>query len=940
MDQKNEFNKWIKSVEAALSEDTMVDEEILEQGSCGCGAWNCPDCFPDDQGDLAGLEGQQIPAIIVIPSTTGQQPQQDMQKQPEQEPQGVGMAGTHPADSDTFDHDDDDNIDFTLMGDEAFAEDAEEEFTDEVPQTKLPRAQGGGVKLGDIVQKFVKANRTGEESPLTYGDELEEDEFSDEDEVSYDDAAPIAKQNYHDEMSQIDPEEAMELIQQINNMQDLGFSKSDTHYTEDDLANLPAVKLRQIHQQVMGGTNDTSEMDEATGGEPPKKTKTKFRPQDIDFGDDIFGGKSDQPLANYDNPDDGEFNDTMDRPNPAMPTASASDTRRATSGIRPDAEMMGWLGRINRAAGGTEPELPRPQDQENAIVPRNASDVPAIISSAMQATGMQSPKWHTINNLPGYRQPNVRGMGRSIFSMFTSTPLEQIKTIANVQGQGPNTEAEMSAVGNWLMQNAEDMGDVQLDHGEAIPGYRPKVKEYSINGVRFHVVRDSMGQYIYAYPDADSTTNQGAGQLGNQQDQEEEPRMLGRNIPRLRESTGYSLFEELAWDDKIRSSIKSLLESELEEGPRPRRMTGKPGDPDRQHLPGIKARPDRGSSVSRVIGKMQGGKKLIDILHKTHKLSNEAELEPVSVSRGKDAAELAWAQFNNNADDFIVVSGRGGVAAIKPEPESLAAFKANAAKKGKEPNYSKHAGAIRYEVIAYKDDGERVPSALLRQPKYRDDTATEIKARMGLVHGEDKQNPDNIFNLLNAQIGPITTVWIAGWAGKRGGEETSELPASPGAVERGKIATRSELSKGTSAPRVDRRTAVTGVFNRMKPVLKHVIDKAAGRVSSALNRANQGKNRAEAKRLMDVEEKIEGFQMALNTSKEIPLTPDLEQMFTSALVRASGAPNAYSDEFLDYLNDLVAPGPSIGGKTTAKAGSAKLYDVADALGKAFMGALR
>ena len=73
MDQKREFSKWMKSIEEALSSETKVDEEILEQGSCGCGAWNCPDCFPDDQGDLAGLEGQQIPAIIVIGSKQGQQ---------------------------------------------------------------------------------------------------------------------------------------------------------------------------------------------------------------------------------------------------------------------------------------------------------------------------------------------------------------------------------------------------------------------------------------------------------------------------------------------------------------------------------------------------------------------------------------------------------------------------------------------------------------------------------------------------------------------------------------------------------------------------------------------------------------------------------------------------------------------------------------------------
>ena len=57
MDQKDEFSKWMKSVEEALSnESAQVDEDLLEQGACGgCGAWNCPECFPDQDGDLSAL---------------------------------------------------------------------------------------------------------------------------------------------------------------------------------------------------------------------------------------------------------------------------------------------------------------------------------------------------------------------------------------------------------------------------------------------------------------------------------------------------------------------------------------------------------------------------------------------------------------------------------------------------------------------------------------------------------------------------------------------------------------------------------------------------------------------------------------------------------------------------------------------------------------------
>ena len=955
MDQKDEFNKWMKSVEEALSEESVVDEDILEQGSCGCGAWNCPDCFPDDNNDLGGLEGQQIPAIIVIPQQGGQQaPQQAPQGQSAPQPQGVGMAGTHPVDGDTFDHDEGDEIDVTMMGPDAFGEDGgeygEPEAVDNTPRS------GKGVKLGHIVQKFVKADAEGQNAPLTHGGELEEDEYSDEfgaeygnDDVPYDDAAPIAKQNYHDEMSQIDPDEAMEIIGKIKYMQDMGLSKSNRAYSEEQLAQLPAVKLKQVQQEVMGGTGEAGgqqpaqaapapdqtgggaepEMDEAVGDQPPKKTRIK--PQDMDFGDDIFGSQQDQPIANYSNPDDGEFNDTMDAPaTPSMPRASAASTRAKTSAMSPSDQMRDMMNRISPDAGGDEPELAQ-QDQEGALVARTAQDVPKVISSAMQATGEQVPEWHTVNNLPGYQQQNVRGMGRQIFGMFTRTPLEQIQTIANVDGQGPNTDAEMRSVANWLMQNADDLGSVELSHGRAIPGYKPDVKEYSLNGVRFHVVRDPMGQYIYAYPDADATTNHNTAKIGQGDNQ-----MPRGNTPRLRESTSYSLFEELAWDEKIRASIKSLLESEVEEARKPRTVDKKPGSP---HLPGVKARDDRGSSLSRVIGKMQGGKNLIDALHKTHKLSNEAELDPVKVNGGGKASELAWAQFKQNSDDFVIISGEGGVAAVKPNRESLNDYVAKAQKDGREPNFSKDAGKIKYHVLAFTDDGNRISAELLRNPKSKDDLHPEImKARMGKVHGRDTLNPDNIFNLLNNQIGPITTVWIAGWEGNRG-EDNSELPPSRGAVDRTKIDTRAQMKAGKPAPKVSREGGVSKVFNRMKPVLKHVVDKAAGRVSSRLDRAAAGRNYEEMKKLADVEQKVKGFQDALNTSKDVQLSPDLAQMFTKALVKASGAHNEYEPEFLEYLNDLVAPGPSIGGKQVSNANSTKLYAVADALGRAFMGAL-
>lgn len=876
MDQKDEFSKWMKSIEEALSGEAKVDEEILEQGSCGCGAWNCPKCFPDESNDLAGIEGQQIPAIIVIqPQDGGTEIDQScsdemtQQQMPGEQPQGIGMAGTHPVDGDTYDHDEEDEIDVTMMGDQEFAFGEEDSGLD-LEQRDAPRS-GRGVKLGSIVQKFVKTNSEGDESPMTYGDDLEEAEFDDE-EVPYGDAAPVAQQNYSDEMSQIDPDEALEIIGKIKYMQDVGLSKSNRAYTEDELAQLPAVKLKQVQQQVMGG------MQEAFGDEPPKPTKTRTKARHaLDDLDGLTAQGPDQPLSNY-APDDGEYNDTMDRPGaaptPSMPRASAADTRARTASMNPSELMRDMMSRISPDAGGDEGELPQePQDQENAVVARTARDVPAAISSAMQATGTQVPEWHTVNNLPGYRQQNVRGMGRQIFGMFTRTPLEQIQTIANVDGQGPNTDAEMRAVASWLHQNADDLGEVELNHGRAIPGYRPDVKEYSLNGVRFHVVRDPMGQYIYAYPDSDATTNQDSARLGGAGDEQPPQGRLGGNMPRLREETmitKLTITEAIKFDDIIRQGLTQISESMIDE-----------------------------SSLSKLIGKQAGGQKLVQWLHRKHKLGNMADLQPQPFNE-----RMMWKEFKRNPDNFVIVSATNGVAGIKPHEQMIKDRMAAASAKGKpydpgtDPN-------LQYQVIAFTDDGQQVDPALLqpaRRPgEEREVDPTVMKARMGKISGKDMQNPDNVFNLLADQIGTLKTVYLAG-----------------NAVERDKMAGRAELKKPDAALSQDE--AMNTVFKKIRPVLKTLASQALSTINNRAKRFIDGGNFEGAQKVAASGAKLRQFLATIDKSGDINTSDsfDLHRQITKAMADASGArPN--TTQFREYLN------------AAAKGSAAALKPILDAM---------
>ena len=934
MDQKSEFSKWMKTIESALSGETKVEEEILEQGSCGCGAWNCPDCFPDDNNDLSGLEGKQIKAIITIQPDDAefgeemlQQPgdeKQGQQQAQQQQQQGVGMAGTHPVGQDTYDHDDSDDLDVTMPlygGEQGIDEEGDDDTDVELTQQPLPRTKDGAVKLGDIVQKYVPVSSEGEDSPLTDGSELDEDDdFSQPmDDTASDIGTMQGNNNAGPDFSQ---EDADDQIQQILNVQSLGLSNADANYSDGQLRSLPSSKLKSIHQQVIGGVQEATMTAADDEEERPKPTKTRTkRRDDLDAFDDILGVGNDQPLDNYREP--GQQGPGGEAPPagrlPGMRTASADATRRATSNIRPDAEMMNWMNRINPNAGGDEAELPvQPVQPEQNVVLRTARDVPAVISHAMQAAGMASPEWHTINNLPGYNHRNIRGMGRNVFGMFTSTPLEQIKTIANVNGQGPNTDAEIRAVASFLINNAEDLGDVHLDHGEAIPGYAPDVKEYSIDGVRFHVVRDQMGQYIYAYPDADARINTNRARLGGQGGGPAPQGRLPGGRPQLREGSKMefklSITEAIKLDDIIREGLRDIArqvitESEVDEAKSAAEWGKKQADKKKAAMTARGAAMPTGNyPLSRRLANMPGAKNLIDKLHKTHKLSNEAELEPVSVTTGKDAVELAWGQFNRNPDDFVIVSGRGGVAGIKPEPSSVQAYIANAAKKGKEPNFSKHAGAIQYQVIAYTDDGQRVPQELLRQPKYSDDRypdPTQVKARMGLVHGRDTQNPDNIFNLLDRQIGPITTVWIAGWAGNRGGKDEIE-PHSRGAVERDKINKRAELKKGPAD--LDQNTALKTVFKRVRPVMKKLAAEAMSMLTRSAQRSMNGGDMETAEKLMTRAKRLKQFSAILDTSADINLnadygsnTRDFTNQLQNALAKAANT-RIGSAEYKEFLN--------------------------------------
>ena len=79
--------------------------------------------------------------------------------------------------------------------------------------------------------------------------------------------------------------------------------------------------------------------------------------------------------------------------------------------------------------------------------------------------------------------------------------------IGNVGGQGPNSTREVRAVGNWIVKHGREVGAATDDVGVTIPGYSANVKQFVVNGIRFMIVKDIYGEYVYCWPNGDSIDN-------------------------------------------------------------------------------------------------------------------------------------------------------------------------------------------------------------------------------------------------------------------------------------------------------------------------------------------------------------------------------------------------------------------------------------------------
>lgn len=258
----------------------------------------------------------------------------------------------------------------------------------------------------------------------------------------------------------------------------------------------------------------------------PKKVKDKEADADWSGLDDLFKPKADQPLSTIDSPsrDDG---DSDEPEQDKRKKASQKDTLRAAGNVTPTDRMRDLMSRMRDIESDDDSEYPTPDETENLPSTRvNTENLPAIAGERLQAAGVQDPKFHQVANLPGNMSRAIRTLGKALFGEFTRTPTEDIWMIGNLSGQGPNSSAEVNAVAAYLRDSGEDMGVGDIDFDSTIPGYQADIRQYSAGGIRWLVVMDEFGKYIYSWPERDSVIGQAQDQLDKPE--RDEPRRIGR----------------------------------------------------------------------------------------------------------------------------------------------------------------------------------------------------------------------------------------------------------------------------------------------------------------------------------------------------------------------------------------------------------------------------
>lgn len=195
--------------------------------------------------------------------------------------------------------------------------------------------------------------------------------------------------------------------------------------------------------------------------------------------------------------------DTLDASKNVRLNNKANDMIKNMKNIEPDPDDKGYPRQDTQKVtkqSGYEDRPETPLLGGSSLTRTTHENLPDVVGKELMDAGYVNPNWHQVANLPGNMSTAIRTLGKKLFSAFTTTPVENIWTVANLAGQGPNTYREVNSVAAWISSTGAFINDVNIDFETTIPGYNAEVKLYDAAGVRWMLVKDEFGIYIYSWP--------------------------------------------------------------------------------------------------------------------------------------------------------------------------------------------------------------------------------------------------------------------------------------------------------------------------------------------------------------------------------------------------------------------------------------------------------
>ena len=254
-----------------------------------------------------------------------------------------------------------------------------------------------------------------------------------------------------------------------------------------------------------------------------RKTQTQTQ-TNIDL-DNIFRTGTARPIVKHTEKPKARPEPKQDQPKVVkVNKASVSKTLDATGKIKPTRAMQDMLGKMldikldsdlpSYGASIERQPVKATQKSTNSIEPKPPETLPTVAVKtttlattaeyALRKAGYLVPDFHQVAALPGNIKDQIRQLGRSVFKTMTTTPTNKIFVIANLGGQGPNTDREIQSVADWVKQHGQDYGDGSINFDRSIPGYEAETHMYTAAGITWLLVKDFAGQYIYAWPEKES----------------------------------------------------------------------------------------------------------------------------------------------------------------------------------------------------------------------------------------------------------------------------------------------------------------------------------------------------------------------------------------------------------------------------------------------------